>query len=387
MSEVSLDPSGQNAAVCAEARRRMGHEVVPFNPFNLHAGRYPDLRDVGFNPLLTLNPGSPAFMKELISLAESSISVEGDSQKHFPESARGLMAWVMGFVRMVEGNGANLGTVRDIVTGNVRGAAQAAVALGHPRITSLAYKYTEEISRELGSVISTAETQTKWLLDEEMRTSLSTTNAFDFAQLKERRISTFLILPAGTELELHGVWLKMVVTCALNALYRSGDAGKVPVLFLLSEFAQLGKVAPIRAAFGQARKYGLRMFPVLQNWGQLIDIYGQNGALTFLGNSGCLIGFNPGNDSESAEMLSKLSDEHGVVMANASPDPQAPGGVRGGFGEGRERVWSPGRIRQLPEYHALVFKHGQSQPQPVYCPPWWNIAACRRVGRRDPYHP
>jgi type IV secretory pathway TraG/TraD family ATPase VirD4 len=230
MSEVSLDPSGQNAAVCAEARRRMGHEVVPFNPFNLHAGRYPDLRDVGFNPLLTLNPGSPAFMKELISLAESSISVEGDSQKHFPESARGLMAWVMGFVRMVERNGANLGTVRDIVTGNVRGAAQAAVALGHPRITSLAYKYTEEISRELGSVISTAETQTKWLLDEEMRTSLSTTNAFDFAQLKERRISTFLILPAGTELELHGVWLKMVVTCALNALsQRRCRQGACPV--------------------------------------------------------------------------------------------------------------------------------------------------------------
>lgn len=52
-------------------------------------------------------------------------------------------------------------------------------------------------------------------------------------------------------------------------------------------------------------------------------------------------------DTETAEFYSKMSDERGAVMANASPNPQAPGGVRGGFGEGRERVWSPGKIRQL----------------------------------------
>ena len=55
-------------------------------------------------------------------------------------------------------------------------------------------------------------------------------------------------------------------------------------------------------------------------------------------------------------------------------------------GEGRERVWPPGKIRQLPDFHALVWKAGVSQPQPVYCPPYWDIAACRRVARPDPYH-
>ena len=43
-------------------------------------------------------------------------------------------------------------------------------------------------------------------------------------------------------------------------------------------------------------------------------------------------------------------------------------------------------IRQLPDFHALVWKAGVSQPQPVYCPPYWDIAACRRVARPDPYH-
>lgn len=386
MSVLNIDPSGQNAAVCAEARRRAGHDVVPLNPFNLHVGRYPDLRDVGFNLVSTLpRPDAPNFFEEAMALGDASISVEGDSQRHFPESARGLMTWLMMFVRLVEGDRANLGTVRDILTGDLRGAAEAAVATGHPRIKSLAYKYTKEESRELASVISTAETQTRWLLSDPMRASLAR-NGFDFAQLAQRRTTCFLILPAGTELENHGVWLRMVVACALNALYRRGDASGVPVLFMLSEFAQLGKVAPIRAAFGQARKYGIRLFPVLQNWSQLVDLNGPQGAWTFIGNSGCVLGFNPGNDWESAEFFSKLSDEHGVLNVNARDDPQTPGGVGIGIGEGRERVWPPGRIRQLPEFHALVWKSGQSQPQPVFCPPYWDIAACRRVARPDPYH-
>src|ERR1700761_5149043 len=45
-SVLNPDPSGQNAAICAAARRAMGHEVVAFNPFNLNTDTYPDLADV-----------------------------------------------------------------------------------------------------------------------------------------------------------------------------------------------------------------------------------------------------------------------------------------------------------------------------------------------------
>lgn len=58
-----------------------------------------------------------------------------------------------------------------------------------------------------------------------------------------------------------------------------------------------------------------------------------------------------------------------------------------GYGEGHERVWSAGKIRRLPDFHGLVWKFGQSQPQPVYCAPYWTSRACRRVARSDPYHP
>ncbi len=153
------------------------------------------------------------------------------------------------------------------------GAANAAVQSGHPGLASLASKYTGELNRELQGIVSTAEVQTRWLLDDYMRASLAKPG-FDFARMQERCVSAFLILPAGSALDTHAVWFRLVITSALNTFYRRGSAGDVPVLLLMSEFAQLGKVPPIRAAFGQARKYNLRCLPVLQNWGQLVDLYG-----------------------------------------------------------------------------------------------------------------
>ncbi|MBV8092692.1 MAG: type IV secretory system conjugative DNA transfer family protein, partial [Acetobacteraceae bacterium] len=50
VSVLNIDPSGQNAAVCAEARRKMGHDVICLNPHGLHVRRYPDLTSAGCNP-------------------------------------------------------------------------------------------------------------------------------------------------------------------------------------------------------------------------------------------------------------------------------------------------------------------------------------------------
>ena len=88
-SVLSVDPSGQNAAVCAEARRKMGHDVLCLNPFGLHVKMYPDLQSVGFNPLANIDPRSPLFYQACAAIGEALIKLENDSQRHFPESAQG----------------------------------------------------------------------------------------------------------------------------------------------------------------------------------------------------------------------------------------------------------------------------------------------------------
>jgi type IV secretion system protein VirD4 len=93
-SVVSIDPSGQNAAVTAEARRRAGHRVLCLNPFGLHVERYPDLQSVGCNPLATIDPRSPLFFQHAQAVADALIKIES-KDPHWTESARGLVTGII----------------------------------------------------------------------------------------------------------------------------------------------------------------------------------------------------------------------------------------------------------------------------------------------------
>jgi type IV secretion system protein VirD4 len=91
VSVLSVDPSGQNAAVCAEARRRMGQDVVCLNPLGMHVERYPDLASAGCNPLAGISSKSPRFWQECAAVGDALITLEDTKDRHFPESARGLI--------------------------------------------------------------------------------------------------------------------------------------------------------------------------------------------------------------------------------------------------------------------------------------------------------
>jgi type IV secretory pathway TraG/TraD family ATPase VirD4 len=409
-SVVNPDPSGQNAAVCAAARAAMGHRLAPINPMGLHVKQYADLQSVGFNPLLTLDPDKPAqFFIRAVAIAEATVpKEEGANSKFFYEGARDLGACLIMFNRLRDGDDANLATCRDMlteaeftdadgkVTSGIRFWASEAVADGSGpdasaaarRVASMAGRFMLE-SRANRDIIATLITAWRWLEDERIRADLSVKNGFNPATLRDHQTYVPVILPAGTEQEFFSGWLRMVISCTMDVLYERGSDGKpgVPTIFMLSEAAQYGHMTPFLAALGQGRKYGIRLAPmVYQNYGQIRDGgHGDNGADTIIGNSGCIFGFSPGNSAMSADFLSKLSGQHLVIGQSASDDLQQ--GVRPSYSLQREWVWSPERIRSLPERHALVWKAGQSEPIPVYCPPYWDIKACRRVCRPDPYHP
>jgi type IV secretion system protein VirD4 len=94
-SVLSVDPSGQNAAVCAEARRTEAkNEVLCLNPFGLHVGLYPDLASVGCNPLANIDPNSDLFFQECQAVGDALIRIEG-KDPHWTESARGLITGII----------------------------------------------------------------------------------------------------------------------------------------------------------------------------------------------------------------------------------------------------------------------------------------------------
>jgi hypothetical protein len=136
---------------------------------------------------------------------------------------------------------------------------------------------------------------------------------------------------------------------------------------------------------GQGAKYGVRLWPVLQDVGQLATLYGPHGASTFIGNSGGVFAFTPGED-ETAEFLSKHARTHWVPEPSASDDPHG-GGCRISYSMREQRVWPPDKIRSIPKFCGLVWYFGQSKPQPVYCLPWFEDPKCLATAwRPDPYH-
>jgi type IV secretory pathway TraG/TraD family ATPase VirD4 len=83
----------------------------------LHVEQYPDLQSVGCNPLLALDPTKPAeFFMRAAAIAEATVPVEGENNRFFGESARDLWTWLVMYVRLRDGDNANLGTCRDLLT-------------------------------------------------------------------------------------------------------------------------------------------------------------------------------------------------------------------------------------------------------------------------------
>ena len=106
---------------------------------------------------------------------------------------------------------------------------------------------------------------------------------FAFSDLKRRTATVFLVLPPD-RLATYTRWLRLLVTRSLTDLARSPDKPQTPVLYLLDEFAALGRLDPVERAFGLMAGYGIQLWPILQDVHQLRATYGQR-AGTFLSNA------------------------------------------------------------------------------------------------------
>ena len=125
-------------------------------------------------------------------------------------------------------------------------------------------------SAEAAGVLSSAQRHTHFL-DSPRMTAVLGRSDFRFEDLKETTCSVFLVLPPD-RLATHARWLRLMVVQALNAVVRSTARPPSPVLFMLDEFAALGRLEPIERAFGLMAGYGLQLWVILQDLHQLRGI-------------------------------------------------------------------------------------------------------------------
>ena len=128
-----------------------------------------------------------------------------------------------------------------------------------------------------------------------------------------------------------------------------------PILFLLDEFAALGRLEAVERAMGLMAGYGLQLWPILQDLSQLRALYGPR-ANTFVANAGVLQCFGV-NDLETAEWLSRLLGRETIGSETWSHRPGDPASISVGT-MGRE-LMTPSEVMQLPDHLQLLRLQGR----------------------------
>jgi type IV secretion system protein VirD4 len=392
---IVIDPKGQNAAVTSRARGLLGHKVYILNPFNVLADHLNAKGEhvknlAGFNPLDRIKAGSDSFVADVRSLAQALIVTGNSNDSHFPDAARELVAALIMHVCINRtGDKRNLGEVRALLSSegtdatennsNKKEAKPSPWELLIDDMTQSDFQPLRQkaaqfayLTKEVQSIISTARTQLAFLDDPAICQALASSD-FCFADLKREKITVYLVLPFK-QMEAQGRWLRLLITSALEELTDEPRPGDGRVLFMLDEFAQLGRLPAIERALALVRGYGVQLWPFVQDLPQLKSVY-PNRWESFLSSAGVVQFFTP-NDKMTAEYM---SDRCGKYLAKRSGSSVSQSGAGSSssstsYSDQWEPLFSPWQLygKAIRSDRQMVFLEGLS-------PVVW-------VFRRRPYY-
>lgn len=378
---IVIDPKGQLAAVTRAQRERMGQKVIVLNPFNLISDKIG--KTAHYNPMALLDPGSKAFGADCAKMAEAIVVHGGDSDSHWTDSARGLVSGIIGHLAATgRRDEQNLAMVRDIIAGQddvlvafAKEAAKAGNSFNRQKLARFANEKAQNWG-ELSSIISNARTQTDFLGIETIADNVKRSD-FRFDVLKSSATTVYLVLP-GEYLDTCGKWFRLIVASALHELWR-GPKGTYPVLAILDEFAQLGRLTVIENAMAMAAGYGLQLWPILQDLTQLKKHYGESWE-TFLSGAEIQQFFGP-RDQTTADYISKRSGVTTVVTHSES----AGSSMSWSAGQTQQPLLHPHNASGLGQYESIIFGPKNITIR-AYREPYFNFADLRTRASLDPYH-
>lgn len=324
-SALVIDPKGTNAAVTAARRGNgggrieasLGQSVHVFDPFGVVAAQ--GIQSAAFNPLAQLDPTSERIAEDIWAIADALVVAEPGAE-HWDQSAHNLISGLIAHIVTQEPpEKRHLGHVRDLLTSAEFSPAEGdedivdLSVIGrmarNPGAAGLAARAAAQLlaagDRERGSIVSTAMRHTRWLDSAPMRAVL-TGAGFDLRDLKRKAMTVYVVIPPE-ELENHKRFLRLFVTLGLAAMTREPTRPKHRVLFLMDEFPALGRMESVRVGINVIRSYGVILWPIIQNIGQLLHLYGKD-AQTFLDATGAVQVFSIGGQETASFIASNLGE-------------------------------------------------------------------------------
>lgn len=344
-SVFCLDPKGELYAMTGRRRRELGNTVVLFNPRNLKLSHT-------YNILDFIDPMSPDCLSDctavatwLACAAPKKAGGGGDNSEYFQNMARQLMTSLL--LHIVCGGypkeKCNLKTLRELVslppeemktTLKIIYANQYRNGAGSTLVGTL-LGIKDEL---LGSIISQANTTLDWLSSEPLAHLVSGNGprVFKSADILSGKVSVYLCIDNQQLMQYPGV-ARVIIGSLMQTIMRAaakaaaGDGKKSEtVLFMLDEAKTLGYFTPLQEAFSLARGAGIRAWPIYQNFSQIKESFGEDGAKAITDGADVTT-MMVISDPDEAKKVEEMIGEHTVRTTSYSANRQSSGTHAGVF--------------------------------------------------------
>jgi type IV secretion system protein VirD4 len=284
------DPKGELAAVTAAHRaERFGQKVYVLNPWGLHG--LPQHRCNPLQPLIEA-ANDPALLRGISDEAKAIAlqllpEPENSRNRYFREGARTILRAVM--LHLATRGMPEHCTLPEMwrvlsSTSRVEAAVRRMVE------SDALFGMVADVGQDLANQIDDNPEQ----FADFRQGALQTLDIFDpigwlgdavsgadvdFKALKEGKASIYVVVPQD-RIATHGAWLGLVTRQAITAVARS--SGKSEVLFLLDEFANMGRLSGLAESLTALPGLGVRVWAFVQELSELIRLYGPHTARTVL---------------------------------------------------------------------------------------------------------
>lgn len=295
---VILDQKGEIAAITV--MMQPWAEIYCFNPYGLWRDAPWLLPCHGFNPLDMLDSNAPSFFEDALSLASNLIDKpkgggNGTSEHFYGKAVQIVHA---GLLCLKEYNPA--ATLVDLYhfIGDIRGGGDEDgdyfTALHYPAMKGSGFAAVQQVADELmskrqsapaefESILSTVSNSLQILGSPALQMALSGQSDITAEQFcqpdKPRRF--FVIIPAHL-MEACAPVIRCIFA-AFTIQQQRKPLGQIHMM--IDEAAQLGKFDALLRMFAYGRGSKTRVTAIFQNYGQIVENYGQQGADTLLGNA------------------------------------------------------------------------------------------------------
>ena len=363
-SVIVTDPKGELAAVTAAHRReRFGQDVAVFNPWGLHG-----LPQHRINPLenIIAIAGDPARLRGLTDEIKAIVmqlypEPEDTRNQFFREGARNIMRAVLLYLALCSPKRCTLPEMWRIIANPLRLERMVAAMRKEDVLGGILADLGDDLAHQMednpdlfGDFRSGAVQHLSIFEPGGYLADAVSASDISLADLKTGNVTLYLAFPPD-RIASHGAALGLIVNQAITAVARSKERGEV--LFMLDEFANIGKLAGLAESLTALPGLGVRVWMIVQELAEIVRIYGPNTAKTIQSQAE-VRQFFAVNSAELAQSLSRELGQKTVKTRNHNLGRSDTDEVGESLSETGQPLMRPEEIMHLGQGQQLLLVKG-----------------------------